>query len=78
MRVEMFQTRLDRKCFRRNDIAGFRIQARINVEPRGVLEKMAQPAEQAAFALVIKAFIEYFSQFGCPERQAKRTICIAR
>lgn len=78
MPIKMLELRRDLKIFGSYDLAGFEIVTGINVKARGVFEKLAETAEEPAFTVVVKAFVENFGQFGCPDGEAERLFGVTR
>ena len=76
--VKVLESRRDLKIFGSYDLAGFEIVTGINVKARGIFEKLAQAAEEPAFTVIVKAFVENLSKFGRPNREAERLFGITR
>src|SRR2546423_5878878 len=74
----MFEVRFDGKMFSGDDFLRLQIHPGINIKPGWILEELAQTTKQAAFALVIKAFVENLDELGRPDRQPDRAVGIAR
>src|ERR1051326_80819 len=75
--IQMPELRSHLKILGGNDLAGLEIETGIDVKPSRVLEKLAQAAEQPALAIVVKAFVEDFCQFGRAYRETQRLFGIA-
>jgi hypothetical protein len=56
----MPETGRNRKVLGGGQGSGFQFQVWVNIEACRILEKLAQAAQQATFALVVKGFVEDF------------------
>src|SRR5208337_2501373 len=58
-------------------LARFKVETGIHVKPGGILEKLAQTAQETAFALVVEAFVHDFFELGSAQGEAQRLIGVA-